>query len=534
MKLLASVLLSALACSAADTYPVAGVVINAQTGAALPRAQVYLFRSGAAKPVANMTTANDGRFRLDVPEGMYRMLAGTRVHAQNYGSKYADEGFGSAVIVGPAHDTSSLTFRWFPTAAIFGKITDDTGEPVENALVQLLRSSIAGGRRVTRSAGFTRTNDLGEYRFGSIPGDARYYLSVSGSPWYSAANAFTIAIEPDPNAERPAAFVPVFYPNVTDPSRAIPLTPKPGEEVRADFALARAVGATVTVKHNVPAGKAVTINLIRAGIDGVDSFLDPVRSPAIGNSRADAVFTDVPPGRYTVHVTSGGSGQTIMEGSSVIDVNGSDATAEVNARPAATLTGTLRYANPASAPRAVIVVGLTSDQGVLSIYSAPVRPDGNFYIPAVSAGKYRPVIRNTGSYIVDTQVAGVTNGDGSFKLSPGDSATLNITASADVGEVKGFVMNGDKPVDAVLAVIASATDADGPYRYQGYQTESDGSFDFKYVPPGRYYLFAVEDTALEFANPAALKPYLAGAKAITVEARGSATERIPLAPPAPQ
>jgi hypothetical protein len=62
--------------------------------------------------------------------------------------------------------------------------------------------------------------------------------------------------------------------------------------------------------------------------------------------------------------------------------------------------------------------------------------------------------------------------------------------------------------------------------YRGYQTESDGSFDFRDIPAGRYLLFAVDDTGFEYANPAAVGPYLPAAKPVTIEAHGSLTERI--------
>jgi hypothetical protein len=67
MKLhaLALFVIAGLSGSAADLYRVAGTVVNAQTGSALPHAQVYLFVAGKSTPVANQTMA-DGRFSLDL------------------------------------------------------------------------------------------------------------------------------------------------------------------------------------------------------------------------------------------------------------------------------------------------------------------------------------------------------------------------------------------------------------------------------------------------------------------------------------
>jgi hypothetical protein len=49
-----------------------------------------------------------------------------------------------------------------------------------------------------------------------------------------------------------------------------------------------------------------------------------------------------------------------------------------------------------------------------------------------------------------------------------------------------------------------------------FQTDSDGSFDYKDVPAGDYVLFAVEDTSFEYANPAA----------VGVEPRRSSSQRL--------
>src|SRR5580698_2353413 len=156
---LALFVIAGLSGSAADLYRVAGTVVNAQTGSALPHAQVYLFTAGKATPVANQTTA-DGRFSFDLPQGTYTLRAGTSNNVQNYGSRNPDIPLGSAVIVGEGHDTGNLICRWYPTSAIFGTVVDESGEKVEGALVQLVRSSVIGGRRSAVTVRWERTNDL--------------------------------------------------------------------------------------------------------------------------------------------------------------------------------------------------------------------------------------------------------------------------------------------------------------------------------------------------------------------------------------
>jgi hypothetical protein len=67
-----------LTCQAADLYRVAGIVINSETGASLPRARVVVLRTGTTRVVATQTIGLDGRFGFELPQGKFNLLAGTR------------------------------------------------------------------------------------------------------------------------------------------------------------------------------------------------------------------------------------------------------------------------------------------------------------------------------------------------------------------------------------------------------------------------------------------------------------------------
>jgi hypothetical protein len=49
------------------------------------------------------------------------------------------------------------------------------------------------------------------------------------------------------------------------------------------------------------------------------------------------------------------------------------------------------------------------------------------------------------------------------------------------------------------------------------------------VRAGDYYLFAIADGSLEYANPSVLKPYLAHARRIHLDAHADHSERVTLA-----
>jgi len=181
--------LAVATCCGADLYLVAGTVTNALTRSPLPHAQVYIYKSGTARPSNPYITGPDGRFSFNLPAGSYALHAGVRGTTGNYGSRNDESPVGSAVIVGPGKDTTNLVFRFFPPASISGKVLDDSGEPVDDALVQLIRTSIVAGVRQTAVFRYTRTNDLGGYRLGWIPGGTGYYVTVTGEPWFYEASS---------------------------------------------------------------------------------------------------------------------------------------------------------------------------------------------------------------------------------------------------------------------------------------------------------------------------------------------------------
>jgi len=49
-------------------YRIAGKVVDAEGGSAVPRARVALLRTGTTQVVARQITGTDGKFSFDVPE----------------------------------------------------------------------------------------------------------------------------------------------------------------------------------------------------------------------------------------------------------------------------------------------------------------------------------------------------------------------------------------------------------------------------------------------------------------------------------
>jgi len=439
-----------------------------------------------------------------------------------YGMRKPDSRLGTSIITGPEQDTSHLVLRWFRPAAISGKITDEAGDPVESALVQLLRSVVAGGRRIVRTAGWTRSDDRGEYRFGPASG-GEYLVAVTGTPWYSR-NALAGRENPEPTL----AFAPTYYPNTTDMAGAPILVLKPGQEARADFKMAVVRGAKVSVNHDAPSDLKGMIALLTDGVGGgSDGFQ---RQENFLSLQQPVVLAAVPPGRYMVRMT-GSKGSQDYGGRRLVDVNGSDLNVEVEMRPSPKVSGTVQLKNPGAKPRGTLLATLIrEDNG--TIISTIVRADGSFSFPSVAVGKMRIAIRGTDGYFAtDVRAEGTHFENGVVDLMEGESVTVKMSASDEIGRLQGFVMRDKKPVEGVLVVLAPARDAAGqfasdPSAYRGFQTDSDGSFDYQNVTAGDYLLFATEDTGIEYANPVAIRELLTHAKAVRITPHVTGTERI--------
>ena len=205
-----------------------------------PNAAIRIVLRKAERParteLGTVTVGPDGAFRFMAPEGKYTLTAERYGLApQTFGAASLGPALGVAIITGPGQTTDNLTFVVHPPSAVSGKVTDDVGDLVEGALVQLIIEATYNGRKAGVLRGWMYTNDLGEYRFSGL-GAGKYYLAATGKPWYSQSEGDT------------TAFAPVYYPNAAEAQSAAPFTLKAGEEFSANLMMRPTNGYTVTVK----------------------------------------------------------------------------------------------------------------------------------------------------------------------------------------------------------------------------------------------------------------------------------------------
>ncbi|MGH9736949.1 MAG: carboxypeptidase regulatory-like domain-containing protein, partial [Candidatus Acidiferrales bacterium] len=233
-------------------YRIAGMIVDANSGAPIPGAQLSISRPGNG----GQTTADDtGHFSFDaLPPGTYMLSASAHGYVS---ASYDQHGqFSTGIVVGNAIDSEHIVFQLPPQGVIYGTVTDSQGDTVRQAQVTLFEvEPLSGLQRPVRRAN-AQTNDLGQYRLAHL-NEGRYYVAVQARPWY-AEPGFTHPPEQQPgsgsftdyqknNPLLDVVYPVTFFPGVADPAAANELHIVHGDQQEADVELTPVPSADVLV-----------------------------------------------------------------------------------------------------------------------------------------------------------------------------------------------------------------------------------------------------------------------------------------------
>jgi hypothetical protein len=283
-----------------------GQIITADNGQPIRRAQVRI-SSPEVREGRVATTDAQGRFEIrELPAGRYSMTAskGGFVSLQ-FGQRRPSES-GTPIELGDGQTIDKITIALPRGSVLGGRITDEFGEPVANAVVMAWRYGYAAGTRrlMPTQAANSRdtTDDQGHYRlFGLPPGE--YVVSAmlrGGGPEVT-----------DPMGGELSGYAATYFPgtsSIGEASRvtlavsqentginfgliATRLSRVSGQVIMSDGAPATA-GTVALVPTNASGGRAVVMQQGGAGnrIDGSGTFR----------------MTNVAPGRYQLQARAGG------------------------------------------------------------------------------------------------------------------------------------------------------------------------------------------------------------------------------------
>ena len=166
---------SQFATGSSATYSLSGTVINSVTGEPIRGALVQIF-SGAMR--AKLTGPN-GEFRFDElsPGGTMLFARKPGFFGEQELSPTGAQRVGLTEI-GP--NTQPAILKLYPEGIIFGRVTGDDGQPIENIPVSVMSMHVINGRKQWQNHQFDSTDEAGEYRLAELA-PANYYLVVGPS-----------------------------------------------------------------------------------------------------------------------------------------------------------------------------------------------------------------------------------------------------------------------------------------------------------------------------------------------------------------
>ena len=495
---------------AKDKCIVEGRVVDAADGKPLRKAVVTLFpmqRQNNRSFVA--TTDSYGVFSLKrVDPGSFRLSATRRGYVtQQYGQSSLYPA-GNLLELEPGAHVKDLLLRLQVGAVVAGRILDEDGEPMPNVQVNALWRTYRDGRRTLVPAGFSSTNDLGEYRiFGLAPGE--YIIRAA-----LMANVIMAGAAAGPESEQlgDSAYAPTFYPGVQDPSQANPIPLRAADEIRANFTLnpTRAFSVSGKVINPVVSGRAW---LMLASRDEMEQFNSGSSRSAVVNLDGTFEFRRVLPGAYTI-IGRTNDEKARFTARQNIDVGDRNLTNVIVAfRPNSDIAGRFTVIGSFRGRLRDLNISLQSDSGpMMGGASASAKDDGSFVINGVADDVYRIRI---GGVPPNGYIRTLRYGSADVLergLDPaGAHDSLEVVISTDGGGITGVAVDKNQKAQPGVTVIAIP---DHPLRWisersKSIGTDQNGRFNLQGLRPGRYRLYAFEQIEPgAYEDPQFMKKYL--------------------------
>lgn len=492
---------SAPASSNAETYTITGTVVNSVTGEPIPRALVRT--NGMVQRTA--FTDSEGHFQID---GLPAMK--TNVVAQKPGYTIAEDDFRSWFRVGA--NTPALVVKLTPQSAIYGRVTDASGQPIEHIPLHLIARSLREGRKMWEQRGMAESDEDGHFRFPNlVPGT--YYVSagpLDAEPRILAAGQ-----------KANTGFPHVYYPGVPDFTSAQPIQLSAGQQIEADFSLNTVpiyeVAGTVTGRQTE---QGVGFQLLTSSGDDI--------TPAANFNMMNGTFKleDVPAGSYIVRAISQADLQP-MRAEARVNVATNIEDLRLTLAPTVTIPITVRMESRASSGSGNSA--WIPDHPPLSVRLIPAEPNApeqfstfehrgghpTMALQNVDPGTYTAVLMPQPPWYVQSATYAQTNVlYDDMLVSTGQSYPLEIALRDDSAGLTATVKSSSgSPVNATVVVVPQPAGKVTPRVARG----SSDEFSVNGLPPGDYLVFAfdrIDD--LEYANPDAFAPYASQAAHVTL------------------
>jgi hypothetical protein len=507
------------AAAATGTARIRGVVVAADSGAPVRRAIVRI-NARELRDGRTTMTDNEGRFEVkELPAGRYTITVSKAGFVTlQYGQRWATQP-GRPIDVVDGQSFDGVNFSLPRGGVVIGRLVDELGDPVAEAMVTASRYQfMRGQRRLMPASRPAQTNDLGQFRiYGLAPGDYVVAATVRSGNFFE-------------NTEETSGYAPTYFPGTSNPAEAQRVRVAIGQEAAADFALipARLVRVSGSVLNS--SGKPLTRGLVRlsdrGGADG-PMFMNFQG----GRIRGDGTFTigGVAPGTYTLIATAadmpfgGGDGDDRdVEGTRMpLTVGSEDVTnVLVTTTRGAEASGQIVFEEGQATipPGGIRIFAMAADPddqlaGLLAPRGGSVKEDWTFELRNLF-GRTMLMLNNLPGLgaggasfgVKAVMLGGEDVTDRGFDTRPQQRIEgLQIVLTTRLTEVRGTVTDGrGRAVPDYIVVVfpEDATKWSLPFpRYlRTGRPDQDGRYAVTGLPPGEYLAAAVE--FLESGNEA--------------------------------
>jgi hypothetical protein len=474
-------------------YTLSGTVVNSLTGEPIGRAAVEM-----QGQITRMTlTDSTGHFEFDAIGEQRAYLTASK------------PGFSSNAV--PVNrDLSPVLLKMSPTNTIFGRVTTGDRQPLEGFVVQAIGREVIDGRPTSSTAFQTPTDEDGDFRISGLPA-ATYYLVVNQQNQETTLSQAGI-----PNA-REQTYSAVYYPGVAESSAAIPMELAFGREVEANFSLSPEplyqVSGTVDAQPNAISGFTITRN------NGEEpDFMQNI-------SVTDGKFqTKLPAGSYTVN----GFRADGVSLSASVTIRSDTPDLQLAMVPAPSIEVQVQTEHGAGSALQPVSSASYQPMGMIIqlISTSPFHPWSAWWDPQsnqalnLQPGTFRlRIVAPALWWVKSARCRGIDLLTDDLTIpAAGSTPPIEVTLQDGAGSVGGTVTASD----GTLAVAAVLVQSHGDRNLIQEVTSADGSFSFPAVAPGDYALLAFRTAdQIEYENPTVLKPYLADAAHISVQANAA-------------
>ena len=388
---------------------------------------------------------------------------------------------------------SDLTVEITQAAVITGRVVDNDGDPVENAIVRAVPVGGNSPISVVIDRMFSSTDDRGEFRISGAPG--KFYITATKQRWQNAVRE----IRSD-GSEIPV-YRETWYPSADSQAAGTVVSAVAGKELS---------GIDIRLLRNHRLAISGVVTGIPAGSDHVQvsAHTEYRMVPATPDAEGKFSFAGLPPDHYRLTARYEAGGLLLSSREVEVSLEGADEN-DVN----------LALAGPEEISGNVEIEGASPDSGTMQSLTVSLHPvSPSYYVPAMEArpernahfsispvypGRFRvqaaPLPEN--AFVKSVRLNGTAAAETVIDLSNGVAGSeIKVTIGLNGGQIEGTVSSttGKSACCAMVVFAASAESVNDNMK----AVPAGEKYRFTGLRPGKYR-FIVADPAKPYGTQTA-------------------------------